>query len=519
MSWWRGAVVYQVYPRSFLDTDGDGVGDLKGIAARLDHIAGLGVDAVWLSPVFRSPMKDFGYDVSDYRDVDPVFGTLADLDALITGCHARGLKVILDQVWSHTSDRHPWFRDSLAGGEKRDWYVWAEGRDGGPPNNWLSVFGGPAWSWSDERGAWYLHNFLAAQPDLNFHNPAVQDAILEVARFWLERGVDGFRLDVANYYAHDPSLADNPPSGRDDAGPYRRQRHLHDCSQPETLRFFERLRPLMDRYGAVAVGEIYDDEPLACQLQYTDGPDRLHTAYSFFLLEAQVATPALFAEALRSWRGARGWPSWSLGNHDAVRFPTRFGAEDPERIKTLLAVLFCLRGTAVLYQGEELGLPHADVPFERLQDPFAIAAYAGSSGRDGARTPMPWSRAGANAGFSTAERTWLPLDERHRALAVDAQAADPGSVLNFVRAFLALRRALPALRTGEAEIVAAPTGVLAFERTAGGERLLCLFELDGRPARIKVPPGAELIDTGLKGGLPGDVVDLAAFGGALLRLP
>ena len=514
MDWWKGAVIYQVYPRSFLDTDGDGVGDLAGVEAKLDHIAGLGVDAVWLSPVFRSPMRDFGYDVSDYRDIDPLFGTLAEFDRLAGAIHARGLKLILDQVWSHTSDRHPWFEESRASlqGDKADWYVWADARpDGSVPNNWISVFGGPAWTWDPGRGQYYLHNFLAEQPDLNFHNPAVQDAILETARFWLERGVDGFRLDVVNYYAHDPSLRDNPPRP-DGPTPYRTQRHIHDCSQPQTLAFVARLRRVLDDYGALGLGEIFDDAPLERQREYTDGAERLHTAYSFFLLEAEAATPALFAEALRSWEGAAGWPAWSLGNHDAVRFPTRFDAEDPARVKQLLALLFCLRGTPMLYQGEELGLPQAEVPPDRAQDPFA------GSGRDGARTPMPWSAAGESAGFSSAHRTWLPLDPRHRSMAADRQARDPGSVLNFIAPFLALRRGLASLRTGEAVLRPAPKGGLAFERVAGDERVLCLFDLEGKGVRYALEGAGVLLPTGLLGEIRDGVVELPAHGAALVKL-
>jgi alpha-glucosidase len=513
MAWWRGAVVYQVYPRSFLDTDGDGIGDLKGVEARLDYIAGLGVDAVWLSPTFRSPMRDFGYDVSDYCDIDPLFGTLADFDRLAAAVHARGLKLILDQVWSHTSDQHPWFQASRASraGDKADWYVWADPKpDGSAPNNWISVFGGPAWAWDERRGQYYLHNFLAEQPDLNFHSPAVQDAVLEAARFWLERGVDGFRLDVVNYYAHDRLLRDNPPR-EGGPSPYRNQRHLYDCSQPETLAFLAQLRRLLDRYGAVGLGEIFDDEPLERQREYTEGADRLHTAYSFFLLEAKVPTAALFTEALRSWEGAAGWPAWSLGNHDAVRFPTRFDAEDPARVKQLLALLLCLRGTPILYQGEELGLPQAEVPPAQAQDPFAGAS------RDGARTPMPWSAVGESAGFSTAARTWLPLDSTHRPLAADIQARDPGSVLNFVPRFLALRRSLPALRTGEAVLRPAPEGVLAFERVLGEERVLCLFELAGRAARQALSGGL-LLPTGLEARLVENGVELPPYGAALVKL-
>jgi len=520
MSWWKGAVFYQVYPRSFLDTDGDGVGDLAGLIARLDHIADLGVDAVWLSPVFRSPMRDFGYDISDFRDIDPIFGTLADFDTLVNAVHARGMKLVVDQVWSHTSDRHPWFEASRADrtGSKADWYVWADAKpDGARPNNWLSVFGGPAWAWCPRRGQYYLHNFLAEQPDLNFHNPAVQAAVLDTARFWLDRGVDGFRLDVVNYYAHDPALRDNPERA-DGPTPYRSQRHLYDCSRPETLAFIARLRRLLDEYDAVGLGEIFDDDPLARQREYTDGPDRLHTAYSFFLLDADQASPAVFAEAMESWRGASGWPAWSLSNHDVTRFPTRFGGLDRGRIKQLLALLLCQRGTPILYQGDELGLPHAQVPFERLRDPFAIAAYAGTSGRDGARTPMPWTAAPPNGGFSAGAEIWLPMDPAHLGLAVELQAGDPGSVMSFVRNFLTLRRGLTALRTGEAEIRPAPDGVLAFERAEGTQRLLCLFELAGRAASIQVDGEATLLATGLAATLSQGRLKLPPFGGAVVRL-
>ncbi len=300
--WWRGAVIYQIYPRSFRDSNGDGVGDLNGVSEKLDYVASLGVDGVWLSPFFRSPMKDFGYDVSDYRDVDPLFGTLDDFDALLGRAHALGLKVIIDQVWSHTSDRHPWFQASCdPASDKADWYVWADPKpDGSPPNNWQASFGGPSWTWNARRRQYYLHNFLPEQPDLNYWNPAVREAILDVARFWLDRGVDGFRLDVINYLAHDPALTDNPVAGyrRPPATASQYQKHIHDRSQPLALGFVETLRALMDGYAArMTVGEIFDEEPLVRQIEYVE-PGRLHTAYSFFLLQATKATPALFAQAL-----------------------------------------------------------------------------------------------------------------------------------------------------------------------------------------------------------------------------
>lgn len=488
--WWQRAVFYQIYPRSFADSDNDGVGDLPGILARLDHVAGLGVDAVWLSPFFRSPMADFGYDVSDHRDVDPTFGTLQDFDAIVARAHALGLRLIIDQVWSHTSDQHEWFKASAAADPAyADWYVWADARpDGSPPNNWRASFGGPAWTWHPSRRQYYLHNFLPEQPDLNFHCPAVQDAILEVARFWLDRGVDGFRLDVINYAAHDPLLRDNPVLRHDRLPPttIRFQHQRFNKSRPEALAFVRRLRALLDSYGdRMAVGEIFDDDMLGRQLEYT-GEDRLHTAYSFHLLNAAAASPELFRAAIQAWAGAEGWPSWSLGNHDVPRFPTRLAKDDPRLSRTLLALLLCLPGTPFLYQGEELGLPQARLRRSALRDPFAIASWteaAQDAGRDGARTPIPWTDDEADG--------WLPLDPRHRAFSVATQEDDPGSMLHFTRQMLATRRASPALQMGECWLIDAPPGVLAFERTASGNRRVCLFNLAKEKRQVEgidLPP-------------------------------
>ncbi len=521
--WWRGAVLYQIYPLSFMDGDGDGYGDLVGAAARLDHVAALGVDGVWLSPFFASPMKDFGYDVSDYKTVDPRFGTLADFDALVERAHGLGLKVIIDQVWAHSSDQHPWFAQSAASREnaRSDWYVWADAReDGTPPNNWLASFGGPSWTWGPRRRQYYLHNFLPEQPDLNYWNPEVSDAILDIARYWLDRGVDGFRLDVINYLFHDSSLTDNPISAHvgPPALPTRFQQHRHDRSRPETLGFVARLRALMDTYpDRMSVGEIAGDPALPLQIEYTAGPDRLHTAYSFHFLNAQRATPELFAEAISSWAGADGWPSWSLGNHDVARFATRLGSDDPAHVRVLMAVLMTLPGTIFLYQGEELGLPQAEVPFERLADPFAIAAWTGGPGRDGARTPMPWTAEGPNAGFSTAAYTWLPLDPRHRALAADGQLADDTSMLALTRRLVALRKAHLSLRVGSAEIAPAPEGVLAFSRNLEDDHLLCVFELAGRVAQLAIPAHSKVM-LAVCGGerIEGATLTLPAFGGAIL---
>lgn len=523
--WWRGAVIYQIYPRSFCDANGDGVGDMAGITAKLDYVARLGVDGVWLSPIFRSPMKDFGYDVSDYCDIDPIFGTLAEFDALLARAHALGLKVIIDQVYSHTSDEHPWFAASAAGrdGDKSNWYVWADPKpDGTPPNNWLSVFGGPAWTWGPHRGQYYLHNFLAEQPDLNFHESAVQAAVLEVARFWLDRGVDGFRLDVVNYYAHDAALRDNPPAAQTKPydWPYRFQRHLFDKSRPEALTFTARLRALTDSYAdRMMVGEIDDDEPLTRQVEYT-ASGRLHTAYSFHLLHAREAAPEVFAEAMQAWEKAEGWPSWSLGNHDVERFPTRFGGADAPSALTnaLLAALFSLRGTLFIYQGDELGLPQARVPFDQLQDPFARRAFVGDAGRDGARTPFPWTSAEPMGGFTTAAQGWLPPDPRHLPLAAAAQIDRPGSHLDITRRLINLRAAYPALRGGSAEILAAPPGVLAILRAMDTKRVFCIVNLGPRPAMFSHPnlANAVVLNTGLDSDFTGQALRLPPFGGAYL---
>jgi alpha-glucosidase len=523
--WWRGAVIYQIYPRSFLDTNGDGVGDLAGVIAKLDYIAALGVDGIWLSPFYPSPMKDFGYDVSDYVGVDPLFGTLADFDALLAGAHARGLKVIIDQVWSHTSDKHSWFVESTSSRDnpKADWYVWADPKpDGTPPNNWLAVFGGASWTWSTTRRQYYLHNFLVEQPDLNLWRPEVRAAILDVARFWLDRGVDGFRLDVINFIVHDAELRDNPAADLNatPAQVTQMQRHVFDRSRPEALGFIAELRALTDSYGErMTVGEVVDNPPLPRQQEYVE-PGRLHTAYGFHMLTARRGTPALFVEALTSWADAAGWPSWSLGNHDVARFASRLAADDPRATQTLMAALICLRGTIFLYQGEELGLPQAKVPFERLRDPYDIAAWPGGVGRDGARTPMPWQSDAPQGGFSSAAETWLPVDEGQRSLAVDRQEGDPGAMLAFTRALVALRKATPALAVGDARVIAAPEGVLAFERLEGSERVLCVFELGGARASLALKDlvGATPLMLWGDAALSGGGVALGPFGGAILRL-
>lgn len=489
--WWRGAVVYQVYPRSFADSNGDGVGDLPGLLGRLDYIAGLGVDAVWISPFYPSPMRDFGYDISDFCGVDPLFGTLADFDAVVARAHALGLRVILDQVYSHTSDQHPWFADSRSGRDssRADWYVWADAKpDGSPPNNWQSLFTGPAWTWDARRRQYYMHNFLREQPDLNLLNLEVQAAVIEAGRFWLDRGVDGFRIDAVSHFTHDATLTDNPPrEGGPRARPVDFQALVHNADRPETLPVLERLRSMLDEYpDRYGLGEIgAPGEALRSFGGYLER-GRLHTAYSFLFLRSDPPTPASVRGAIEEWdrRYDGGWPTWVFSNHDAPRVVTRWGgALDPTTAAQLFnALLLTLRGSVCLYQGEELGLPQAHVRFERLRDPEAIANWPCTFGRDGARTPMPWESSAPNAGFSSTE-PWLPVDPRHVALSVDRQAGVETSVLESTRRLLKLRRDHAALRDGEIGFVACTDDLLAFERRAGNERLLCLFNLGTRSAR------------------------------------
>jgi alpha-glucosidase len=502
--WWRGAVIYEIYPRSFQDTNGDGVGDLPGIVRRLPYLADLGVDAVWIAPFFASPMLDFGYDVSDYGAVDPMFGTLEDFDRLVAEAHRLGIKVMIDQVLSHTSDRHPWFAESRLSRDnpKADWYVWADAKaDGTPPNNWLSIFGGPAWDWDTRRGQYYLHNFLTAQPDLNFHNAEVQAALLDAVEFWLKRGVDGFRLDTVNFYFHSKGLEDNPPASLKDrnspeapaVNPYNWQDHVHDKSQPENLDFLRRLRALLDRYpGQTTVGEVGDGaRSLKTMAAYTSGGDKLHMCYTFDFL-SPIFTAAHFRERIAAFEAIveDGWPCWAFSNHDIARHPTRWaaygGAEGVARLAA--GILLSLRGSVCLYQGEELGLTEASLRFEDLADPYGIRFWPEYKGRDGCRTPMVWESNAPSAGFSSG-RPWLPVAPEHVAKAANREAGDPSSMLGHYKTLLAFRRAHPALRSGTIELLDAPTDVLAFLRVGVGERILCAFNLGSKDARFDLPAG------------------------------
>jgi len=484
-AWWRGAVIYHIYPRSFADSNGDGIGDLPGITAHLEYVASLGVDAIWLSPFFTSPMKDFGYDISNYCDVDPIFGTLADFDRLLAKAHELGLRVVIDQVLSHTSDQHPWFKESRTSRDnpRSDWYVWADARaDGTPPNNWQSQFGGSAWTWDARRRQYFMHNFLPEQPDLNVHSPAVQDALFKCMRFWLDRGVDGFRLDAINHAMHDRQLRDNPPVPPGGRPPRRSsdfQQALHNRSQPEMIPFLERIRALTDEYGGrFTVAEIGGEGAESDMPVYTQGSQRLQTAYGFNFLYADSLSPALVRRAMDAWPDTpgTGWPSWAFSNHDAPRAVSRWAAPEERAAcaRFAMLLLLTLRGNVFLYQGEELGLPQAQIAFEDLRDPEAFANWPLTLGRDGARTPMPWLATAPQAGFTTG-RPWLPLGAGHAELAVEAQQHDAHSTLNLTRHLLAFRRRHAALRTGSLRFLDAPEPLLAFERRMGGVRLLCLF--------------------------------------------
>ncbi len=525
VNWWRGAVIYQIYPRSFLDTDGNGVGDLPGIVARLDYVASLGVDAIWVSPFFKSPMTDFGYDIADYRDVDPLFGTLADFERLLTKAHGLGIKVMIDQVLSHTSIEHEWFNESRQSRDnaKADWYVWADAQpDGSPPNNWLSIFGGVAWQWEPRRGQYFLHNFLASQPDLNFHQPQVRAATLDNVRFWLDKGVDGLRLDAINFCFHDVQLRDNPPKpahlrvgrGFSPDNPYAFQYHHHNNTQPENLAFLEELRALLDGYpGATTLGEISSEDSLATMAEYVN-EQRLHMGYSFELLTDDFSAAYIRAtvESVEA-KMVDGWPCWAISNHDVQRAASRWGgAAASDAFAAQLVALVCsLRGSVCLYQGEELGLGEADVPYAALQDPYGKAFWPIFKGRDGCRTPMPWDDSDGT-GFSTAP-AWLPIPAEHRARNVSRQDADPGSVLNAVRRFLRWRKTEPALHDGSIRFIDAPEPVLAFLRGDGGDTLLVVFNLSTAAVEWVVPAGIDVQPVQGHGLLAGHV------DGGVLRLP
>jgi alpha-glucosidase len=494
--WWKGAVVYQVYPRSYKDTNNDGVGDIKGITEKLDYIKSLGVDAVWISPFFKSPMKDFGYDVSDYCDVDPLFGSIKDFDELIAKAHERDIKIVIDMVLSHTSDKHAWFEESRQNrhNDKSDWYVWADPRpDGSPPTNWQAIFGGSSWEYDMKRGQYYLHNFLKEQPDLNLHNDQVRAALFDSCRFWLDRGVDGFRIDAIAHFFHKMPLHDNPPNHNahpsnfniDFPTPYSMQHHVNDIDIDRTVLFAEEFRRVLNEYdNRMAVAEVGGDDCVRSAARLTDGEHRLQTAYNFSLISGNKASSHHIRHALSDFNnaGAGSWPSWAFSNHDVSRVSNRWGnehAQNPAFNRLMMAVLGSLRGTVFIYQGEELGLTDAKIKPEEIQDPWGKFLYPLWQGRDSCRTPMPWQKDASQAGFSDANATWLPIPQDHKDNAVNVQNDDELSPLNFTRIFLDWRKKQSGLVSGALEFLPCDDDdMLAFSRQQhNGDKLLCLFNL------------------------------------------
>ncbi len=492
-------LIYQIYPRSFKDSNADGIGDLKGICEKIPYIAKLGVDAVWLSPFVTSPQKDFGYDVSNYYEVDPRFGSLDDFKKLLKTLHQHRIKLMMDQVWCHCSDQHHWFvesRNSLKN-TKADWFIWADpSRDGSPPNNWLSYFGGSAWAWDTTRQQYYFHQFLESQPTFNLRHPALRKAIWSIGKFWLEMGVDGFRLDAIHTGFADPLLRNNParPKGMALAPdvpadiPQARQLRLYSEGHKDTLLFLEELRKLTNKYGAVLLGEVGGENPWQRAASYT-GKKRLHMAYTFSLLKQKTDAQS-FNETVAHAEATKNKETkfcYALSNHDVMRVATRWG--NTERAAHI-ALLFglTLPGAYCMYQGEELGLPEADVPFEKMVDPFGLAFYPKFKGRDGCRTPMPWTRWPAHAGFSAARQTWLPLYEPHRALAVELQEANKASMLHFTRRMIAWRKAQPALKGAGFKSLKSKGDVIVFERFDKKHKLLFVYNLGTDAANYKLPP-------------------------------
>jgi alpha-glucosidase len=487
--WWQTGIIYQIYPRSFADASGDGVGDLAGIQRRLPYLAELGVDAIWLSPIFPSPMADFGYDISNYTDVDPLFGTLAEFDALLKAAHEHGLKLLLDLVPNHTSDRHPWFIESRNSRDnpKRDWYIWKDpAPDGGPPNNWLSEFGGGAWEYDEQTKQYYCHTFLAAQPDLNWRNPAVRNAIYDVIRFWLKRGVDGFRVDVIWHLIKDDRFRDNPPDPNYAVGekPKRALIPLYTADRPEVHGVIAEMRRVVDEFpDRLLIGEIY--LPIQRLVTYYGRElEGLHLPFNFALLNApwQARAIAKLIEEYERLLPPGGWPNWVLGNHDRPRFASRVGAAQA-RIAAML--LLTLRGTPTIYYGDEIGMEQVAIPDAVAHDPVARNLPGLGLGRDGCRTPMQWD-AGRYAGFSTVE-PWLPVESVYQQRNVTALSTDDTSIYQLHRQLIALRRRHPALQVGSYHPLTAGGDLLTFMRKTENERLLLALNMGAHAAAVKLP--------------------------------
>lgn len=505
-SWWRSGVIYQIYPRSFQDASGHGIGTINGITSRLDYLQKLQITAIWISPFFESPMHDFGYDVSNHRAVDPMFGTDDDFATLISEAHARDIRIIIDLVLSHSSIQHPWFLESRQSRDnpKADYYVWADpSSDGTPPNNWLSIFGGAAWTWEPQREQYYLHNFLATQPDLNFHHPAVRREALSIAEYWLDRGVDGFRLDTVNFYFHDRMLRDNPPSELTRTtvvpigNPYGRQDHVYDKNRPEVLEFLEELGALLARYpDRMALGEVGAEADKSADLirRYVQ-PDKIQLCYSFDLL-SDVFNADHFRDFMTV--DADIWRCLAFSNHDVTRTATRLqqvGSSDYEIAALSMALLLSLKGTPCIYQGEELGLQEAEIPFEKLVDPYGKKFYPEYKGRDGCRTPMPWTSSRRNCGFTDDTTTpWLPIPDMHRERAVDAQISSSQSMLTITRELLHMRQNHAALHQDGLKMLPGTETRLEFIRGTEACKIYCAFNLSSETATYRLDRNTFHID-------------------------
>ncbi|MAY81788.1 MAG: alpha-glucosidase [Deltaproteobacteria bacterium] len=502
-SWWKEGVIYQIYPRSFQDGNGDGVGDIPGIEGRLDYLQTLGVSAVWVSPFFKSPMKDFGYDVEDHRAIDPLFGTLSDFDRLIEAAHQRGIRVLIDLVLSHTADSHPWFEEARTSRDSQygECYVWADPKENGdPPNNWLSVFGGSSWTYEPRRKQYFLHNFLESQPDLNFHCPLVQKEALSVARWWLERGVDGFRLDTVNFYFHDRQLRDNPLAPHPDEqvvtadNPYSLQDHVYDKNRPQVCDFLSDLGTLLAEFpGSIALGEVGATQERALSLmQQYQQPGRLHLSYTFDLLSPNFSASHFRRILARdATEGGGVWRCLAFSNHDIRRTATRLNlkqAPTDSIASAAMALLLTLRGTPCIYQGEELGLTEVDIPYEQLVDPYGIAFWPKFKGRDGCRTPIPWQHDDPHAGFTLPNQNpWLPVAKEHTNKAVDLQSKTPDSLFHKTRALIELHRNNKAFHSQRIAVLDSPEEILVFERGEGDSRVLCTFNLSEKPINFALP--------------------------------
>ncbi len=524
-TWWKNGVIYQVYPWSLQDSNGDGIGDLAGIRRKLDYIVDLGVDAIWISPIYPSPMADNGYDVADYCNINPIFGTLADFDALIADVHARGLKLILDFVPNHTSDEHPWFVESRASrtNPKRDWYIWRDAKpDGSPPNNWISNFGGPAWQWDETTGQYYYHAFLTEQPDLNWRNPEVRQAMFDALLFWLDRGVDGFRVDVIWHLIKDADFRDNPPNpawhpGRPEIDSLLQ---IHSTDQPEIHDVIAEMRQVLDAYPQrVLIGEIYlPIERLVAY--YGHNLTGAHLPFNFQLIQTAWNAPCI-TRLIQEYEAALpegGWPNWVLGNHDQPRIAAKVG-DAQARVAAML--LLTLRGTPTMYYGDEIGLARVDIPRDRIQDPWEKSEPGLGFGRDPQRTPMQWD-ASSNAGFTTGE-PWLPLSMDHSDRNVEALSADPGSILTLYRRLLTLRRSTSALSIGSYRGIRNEGPVLSFERMGAGEDLAVILNFGAEPRDWTLPEGRKahlLLSTMLdrEGEPAGPVIRLRPNEGLIIRL-